>query len=60
MAIILLSSCGLVTKPVKMVTGLVVKPTKIVTDAGVEILRKPVSEAAKVVTPSVLPGRNRR
>ena len=59
-AVVLLSSCGIVTKPVKVVTGLVVKPAKIVTDAGVDILRKPVKEAAKVVTPSVWPGRIQR
>ena len=54
-AILLLSSCGLVTKPVKLATGLVVKPAKIVTDAGVDLLSKPVKEAAKVARPKLWP-----
>ena len=60
MAIILLSSCGLVTKPVKLVTGVVVKPVKIVTHAGVDLLRKPVREAVRMVGPSAWPLQIRR
>lgn len=40
-----------------MVTEILVKPVKIVTDAGVDIVRKPLSEAVKLVRPNVLLGR---
>lgn len=60
MGVLLLSSCGVVTTPVKVATGLVIKPAKIVTEAGVDLLRKPVSEAAKVVAPRVWPIGKRR
>ena len=53
---LLLSSCGVVTKPVKIVTGAVVTPVKIVTDGSIEILRKPVHEAAKLARPSAWVG----
>ena len=54
--IILLSSCGVITKPVKLVTGVVVKPVKIVTDGSIEILRKPVHEAIRLAKPSAWVG----
>ena len=60
LGVLLLSSCGVVTTPVKIATGLVVKPAKIVTDAGVDLLRKPVTEAAKVVAPKAWPIGKRR
>ena len=60
LGVLLLSSCGVVTTPVKIATGLVVKPAKIVTGAGVDLLRKPVTEAAKVVAPKAWPIGTRR
>ena len=54
--ILLLSSCGVITKPVKFVTGAVVKPVKIVTDGSIEILRKPVREAVNLAKPSAWVG----
>ena len=58
--VILLSSCGLVTKPVGIATGIVVKPVKIVTDASVDLLRKPTREAIRLVKPRTwLPGGRR-
>ena len=59
-AIILLSSCGVITKPVKLVTGVVVKPIKVVTKVGVGLLRKPVREAVRLVGPSSWPVQIRR
>ena len=43
-----------------MVTGAVVKPVKIVTNAGVDIVRKPLSEAVKLVRPNGFFRRNPR
>ena len=55
--IILLSSCGVITKPVKLVTGIVVKPVKIVANGSIEILRKPVHEAIRLAKPSAWVGK---
>ncbi len=50
--ILLMASCGMVTKPIRLVTGAVVKPVKVVTDAGVGLLRKPVGAVTRMINPS--------
>ena len=39
--LLFVSSCGMITKPVKLATDLTLKPVKVVSDATIDVLEKP-------------------
>ena len=49
--LLLVSSCGVITKPVKLATELSLKPIKVVSDATIDVLEKPAKKAIQWVKP---------
>jgi len=45
------SSCGMISKPVKLATDLTLKPVKVVSDATIDVLEKPAKKAIQWVKP---------
>jgi hypothetical protein len=52
--LLLVSSCGVITKPVKLATELSLKPVKVVSDATIDVLEKPAKKAIQWVKPKNL------
>ena len=46
-----ISSCGVITKPVKLASDLTFKPVKVSSDATIDVLEKPAKKAIQWVTP---------
>ena len=46
-----ISSCGVITKPVKLASDLTFKTVKVVSDATIDVLEKPAKKAIQWVTP---------
>jgi hypothetical protein len=49
--LLFVSSCGIITKPVKLATELSLKPVKVVSDATIDVLEKPAKKAIQWVKP---------
>lgn len=48
---LLSTSCGVITKPVKLATDLTLKPVKIVTNATLDVIEKPAKKMAQWAKP---------
>ena len=46
-----ISSCGVITKPVKLASDLTFKTVKVVSDATIDVLEKPAKKAIQWVKP---------
>tara|TARA_E500000331_G_C16717907_1_gene481028 strand:- start:155 stop:328 length:174 start_codon:yes stop_codon:yes gene_type:complete len=48
---LLSTSCGVITKPVKLATDLTLKPVKIVTNVTLDVIEKPAKKMAQWAKP---------